>query len=95
MASQEKDLETICECCEKPMPQSRLLRHIGKKEECQLFYGSRFQEMKKEKGRIKVQLHRKKNNIKRTPSQLKEQRNAYANNPKSKQADGRRDIQTS
>ena len=84
MASQGKDLEMICESCKKPFVQSTLLRHIGKSELCQSFYGPRFIQMKKEKVREKVNRFRQKNPT-ATPSQLRKRRNSYATDPDKKE----------
>ena len=84
MASQKKDLEMICESCKKPFVPSTLLRHIGKSESCLSFYGPRFIQMKKEKGREKVNRYRLKNST-ATPSQLSKRRNSYATDPDKKE----------
>ena len=79
MESQTKDLETICECCKKLFFQTTILRHIGKSKYCKSFYGPRFIEMKKEKGREKVYKHRHNSVV--PARQLKKRRDLYANNP--------------
>ena len=84
MASQENDLEIICESSKKPFVQSTLLRHIGKSELCLSFYGPRFIQMKKEKVREKVNRFRQKNPT-ATPSQLRKRRNSYATDPDKKE----------
>ena len=57
MESQGKNLEIPCENCKRIFVETTLLRHIGKAEACKSFYGHKFEEMKKEKGRQKVQRH--------------------------------------
>ena len=44
---EEQKLEK-CEFCNQQFPISSLLKHIGHNEKCKLFYGSRFELMKKE-----------------------------------------------
>ena len=80
MASQNKNLEVLCECCKKPFSNSTLLRHIGQREACKEFYGPRFKDMKKEKGRKKVFRHRKKNQVE-SAKQWKKRKESYANSP--------------
>ena len=79
MESQKKDLDVICESCKKPFFESTILRHVAKSKSCKAFYGSRFKEMKKEKGRQKALRFRYK-----TPEAhdklLKKERDSYANN---------------
>ena len=77
MASQTKDEDVICESCNKSFTESTLLRHIGKKESCKSFYGLRFNEMKKKKGREKVSKFRQKPS-KSHDDQLKKRREKYA-----------------
>ena len=57
-------VEINCEFCNKSLPQSSLLRHVGQSRECENYYGPRFMEMKKEKGRKKVQKHRSNMTVK-------------------------------
>ena len=79
MASQKKDIEITCEFCKQSFDQTRILRHIGQSESCKIFYGPRFIEMKKKKGREKVQKHRRKNSA--TSEQLQKRKDKYANKP--------------
>ena len=72
-----------CENCKRMFVETTLLRHIGKAEACKSFYGQKFEEMKKEKGRKKVQRHRFKTQM--TSNQLKKQRESYAKNLKMKE----------
>ena len=66
--------EVSCECCEKKLKQSSLMRHISHNEECKIFYGSRMESMKKRKDR-----HRKRKSRKNIGSdkELKKQRDSY------------------
>ena len=84
MASQKKDEDVICESCNKSFTESTLLRHIGKKESCKSFYGLRFNEMKKKKGREKVSKFRQKPS-KSHDDQLKKRREKYANDIEQKE----------
>ena len=36
-----------CDCCKKLYHETSILRHIGQSEDCRIFYGPRFKEMKK------------------------------------------------
>ena len=67
-----------CERCKKTFKPNTLLIHIGKDKKCKTFYGSRFDDMKKEKHKETKQRSRKKNGIEK---ELKSQRESYANNP--------------
>ena len=71
-------MDKICEFCNKTLSESTLLRHIAKSKSCKSFYGPRFNEMKKEKGREKVFKFRYK-----TPEAheklLKQRRESYTN----------------
>ena len=52
--------------------------HIAKNEECKIFYGSRFDKMKKNHKRLRMQFLREE---KGTKKELREQREKYALNP--------------
>ena len=60
-------------------PPTSILIHIGCKEACRSYYGARFDQMKKEKAKVKKQRSRK--NI-GTEKELESQRKSYAENLK-------------
>ena len=64
--------EVLCEFCNKSYDSASLLMHIAKNEECKIFYGSRFDKMKKD--------HKRRTNKK----DLKKQRKRYVSNPEVK-----------
>ena len=70
-----------CEGCSDIFLSTTLLKHIGHKKSCRLFYGPRFEEMKKmnlrERNKTKKQRSRQKNG---TEDELESQRNWYAGN---------------
>ena len=69
-------LSKLLENSDKPFPKSKILRHIGSSKSCKSFYGPRFIEMKRKKGREKVSRYQMKNREKL----LKDQREKYAKN---------------
>ena len=40
---------TSCESCNKELLESSLLKHIGTRKDCKAYYGTRYDDMKKEK----------------------------------------------
>ena len=52
--------EVFCQCCEKKLLQGSLLRHISHSKECEIFYGSRVDDMKKRKDRHRKRKSRQK-----------------------------------
>ena len=64
------------------LPQHTVKHIVKSKKGCRAFYGSRFNEIKKENNKKKVQRFRNRNGIER---ELKNQRDAYANNPEKKE----------
>ena len=60
------DLKLVpCDFCGKEVSKSSLLLHIGKSEDCKVFYGKKYDELKKEKNRKRMKLWREKNGKKR------------------------------
>ena len=53
--------QTSCEFCNKELPESSLLIHIGTTKNCKNYYGKRFEEMKKEKNKERIKAWRKSN----------------------------------
>ena len=82
MAAENKALEVKCDSCKKTMIENTILRHIGNSKSCRKFYGTRYEEMKKKKGREKVAKHRlnKKSFGPEHEDQLRKMRELYANN---------------
>ena len=82
MAAENKALKVKCDSCRKTMIENTILRHIGNSKSCRKFYGTRYEEMKKKKGREKVAKHRlnKKSFGPEHEDQLRKMRELYANN---------------
>ena len=57
--SEESD-EVSCEFCKEKFVSSSILIHISMKKSCKSHYGPKFEEMKKEQKRIKMQLYRQR-----------------------------------
>ena len=71
------DLEQIpCESCKKALPKKSLILHIGKSKDCKIYYGKRYDDLKKEKNKERVKLWRKTNGKK----ELERQRELYKEN---------------
>ena len=85
MASKEKSLDIDCESCKKTFTQATLLKHIGQRSACKVYYGSRFTQMKKEKAREKNDRQRAKMSRKEEKYYLKRNRLSYAKNEKQKE----------
>merc|ERR1712079_191158 len=75
--SYEENPEMVCENCEKKLLKSKIVRHISRKKECKLYYGPRFDEMKKCNSKTKKRKSRQEIG---TEQELKRQRESYANN---------------
>ena len=47
-----------CHFCNDKFHPHSILKHIGKTKACESFYGSKFEDFKKEKKRIKMRIYR-------------------------------------
>ena len=52
--------EVLCEYCKKSFEPNKILKHIGHVKACKSFYGPRYDELKKEQQRKKVEKFRSK-----------------------------------
>ena len=72
-----EESEVLCKFCKQRFESASILKHIGNNEECKLFYGPRFEAMKKDHKRQRMQWQREE---KGTEKELEKQRIAYALN---------------
>ena len=52
-----------CDYCEKKYTTQSLLKHIGRNEDCKTYYGSRFDELKRERDRKRKKTERSNKNL--------------------------------
>jgi hypothetical protein len=71
-----------CDYCSKELPKSSILKHIGNSQACKVYYGPRFDRMKRKKDIISIKKWRKE---KGKEKELKEQRELYAQDPEKKE----------
>ena len=76
------DSEMQCGFCLEVFDLAVVLRHIARTEACKIFYGPRFEEMKREHRRQRKEFQRKENGTKK---ELDQQRQRYATNPEVRQ----------
>ena len=72
--------EVLCEYCKKSFEPNKILKHIGHVKACKSFYGPRFDELKKEQQRKKVEKFRSKLSIKQRSNVLDRKNEMYAKN---------------
>ena len=72
--------EVLCEYCKKSFEPNKILKHIGHVKACKSFYGPRYDELKKEQQRKKVEKFRSKLSIKQNRDALVRKREMYAKN---------------
>ena len=68
---------SICECCKQSFDTNTILKHIGHKKACKAFYGLRYNELKKEQNRKKVENFRDKLSLKKREEMLRTERERY------------------
>ena len=72
--------EVLCEYCKKSFEPNKILKHIGHVKACKSFYGPRFEDLKKEQQRKKVEKFRSKLSIEQHWDALVRKRELYAKN---------------
>ena len=60
-----EESEVLCKFCKQRFESASILKHIGNNEECKLFYGPRFEAMKKDHKRQRMQCKGKKRGLKK------------------------------
>ena len=73
--------EVLCEYCRKSFGSNTILKHIGHVKACKSFYGPRYDELKKEQQRKKVEKFRSKLSIEQRRNVLDRKNKMYAKNP--------------
>ena len=73
--------EVLCEYCRKSFGPNTILKHIGHVKACKSFYGPRYDELKKEQQRKKVEKFRSKLSIEQRRNVLDRKNKMYAKNP--------------
>ena len=68
-----------CRFCRKQYDILSILKHIGNSEPCKIYYGSEFEEWKKEQRMLNKRFHRKEFGTKK---ELEQQRKRYTSEPK-------------
>ena len=86
---QKNELEENCENCGDSFPTSSILKHIAKTKVCKSFYGTRFEDMKKERRDRRNEKHRDAMQVLRRNTEFKEnelrkEREKYAKDSGSK-----------
>ena len=72
--------EVLCEYCKKSFEPNKILKHIGHVKACKSFYGPRYDELKKEQQRKKVEKFRSKLSNEQKLEIDKRKRELYAKN---------------
>ena len=72
--------EVLCEYCKKSFEPNKILKHIGHVKTCKSFYGPRYDELKKEQQRKKVEKFRSKLSNEQMLEIGKRKRELYAKN---------------
>ena len=72
--------EVLCEYCKKSFEPNKILKHIGHVKACKSFYGPRFEDLKKEQQRKKVEKFRSKLSNEQKLEIDKRKRELYAKN---------------
>ena len=75
-SKEENPLQIQCEACSKSFPERSILKHIGCTNSCKEFYGPKFDALKKQKNRKKVQRYRAKEG--NWQKELGKQRQSYS-----------------
>ena len=80
MASRKSitESEVLCEYCKKSFEPETILKHIGHVKACKTFYGPRFDELKKEQQRKRVEKFLSNLSDKQKRDTLKKNREIYA-----------------
>ena len=74
----KNDQKVPCDFCKKNFMPKSILVHIGKNDECRNHYGPRFDKLKRENNRKRVQVFREKYG---TRTELDEQKKSYNSDP--------------
>ena len=85
---EDSEEKISCECCEKNLIRSALLKHISHTIECKMFYGQRFEDMKRKKNRQKMRKYRQKVG---TEEELRKKREKYRHEIQQRQANKKKE----
>ena len=85
LTPRKSESELLCEYCKKSFAPEKILKHIGHVKACKTFYGPRFDELKKEQQRKRIEKFNSNLSDKQQQNILKRNRERYAKSSEKKQ----------
>ena len=85
LTPRKSESEVLCEYCKKSFAPEKILKHIGHVKACKTFYGPRFDELKKEQQRKRIEKFNSNLSDKQQQNILKRNRERYAKSSEKKQ----------
>ena len=85
LTPRKSESELLCEYCKKSFAPEKILKHIGHVKACKTFYGPRFDELKKEQQRKRIEKFNSNLLDKQQQNILKRNRERYAKSSEKKQ----------
>ena len=85
LTPRKSESELLCEYCKKSFAPEKILKHIGHVKACKTFYGPRFDELKKEQQRKRIEKFNSNLSNKQQQNILKRNRERYAKSSEKKQ----------
>ena len=84
LTPRKSESELLCEYCKKSFAPEKILKHIGHVKACKTFYGPRFDELKKEQQRKRIEKFNSNLSDKQQQNILKRNRERYAKSSEKK-----------